>query len=172
MHVVQDEGKQGVWFLWREVCSGKRGRANSEASTLSVVSERSKTPRPLKDRRVFGIVKVLFLPRARMRSKGLCDRSWCLYINYISALFLEPIFYLPKYSLSEVYFNTDRLLIESNGLWYSLAARQVFVAIANPDWVKDCQRQKRNHCTSSKPHPYDSRYRTKMVYSTTGLGTS
>ena len=47
--------------------------------------------------------------------------------------FLEPIFYLSKYSLSELYFNTDRLLIEFNGLWYSLAARQVFVAIANPD---------------------------------------
>ena len=55
-----------------------------------------------------------FLPHARMRSKGLCDRSWCL----LSALFLEPNFYL---SLSEVYFNTDRLLIEFNGLWYSLA---------------------------------------------------
>ena len=33
----------------------------------------------------------------------------------------------------EIYFNTDRLLSEFNGLWYSLAARQVFVAIANPD---------------------------------------
>ena len=72
-----------------------------------------------------------FLPHTRMRSKGLCDRSWCLYI-YLH-FFLEPIFYLPKYSLSEVHFNTDRLLIEFNGLWYSLAARQVFVAIANPD---------------------------------------
>ena len=50
-----------------------------------------------------------------------------------STVFLEPIFYLSKYSLSELYFNTDRLLIEFNGLWYSLAARQVFVAIANPD---------------------------------------
>ena len=72
-----------------------------------------------------------FLPRAHMRSKGLCDRSWHLYIVYKSALFFEPIFYLPKYSLSEVYFNTDRLLIEFKGLWYNLAARQVFVAIAN-----------------------------------------
>ena len=50
-----------------------------------------------------------------------------------STVFLEPIFYLSKYSLSELYFNTDRLLIKFNGLWYSLAARQVFVAIANPD---------------------------------------
>ena len=47
-----------------------------------------------------------------------------------STVFLEPIFY---HSLSELYFNADRLLIEFNGLWYSLAARQVFVAIANPD---------------------------------------
>ena len=52
---------------------------------------------------------------------------------YKSTLFLEPIFYLSKYSLSEVYLNIHRLLIEFNGLWYSLAARQVFVAIANPD---------------------------------------
>ena len=78
----------------------------------------------------------VLLPRA---SKGLCDRSWRLYIVvycilYISLhFFLEPIFYLPKYSLSEVCFNRDRLLIEFNGLWYSLAARQVFAAIANPD---------------------------------------
>ena len=69
------------------------------------------------------------LPRARMRSKGLCDRSWCLYILYIvykSALFFwNQIFY---FSLSELYLNTDRLLIEFNGLWYSLASRQVFMA--------------------------------------------
>ena len=80
-------------------------------------------------------------PARACASKGLCDRSWRLYIVvvvycilYISLhFFLEPIFYLPKYSLSEVYFNRDRLLIEFNGLWYSLAARQVFAAIANPD---------------------------------------
>ena len=48
-------------------------------------------------------------------------------------VFLEPIVYLSKYSLLELYFNTDRLLIEFNGLWYGLAARQVFVAIVNPD---------------------------------------
>ena len=79
---------------------------------------------------------MLFLPRARMRSKGLCDRSWVGgggVHKKKSTVFLEPIFYLSKYSLSELYFNTDRLLIEFNGLWYSLAARQVFVAIANPD---------------------------------------
>ena len=75
--------------------------------------------------------QVQFVPRACMRSKGLqyvIGRGNYLYI-YIG-LFLEPIFYLPKYSLSEVYSNTD---IEFNGLWYSLAARQVFMAIANPD---------------------------------------
>ena len=83
---------------------------------------------------VFG---VNYYPARACASKGLCDRSWCLFVYlyyiYISGLFLEPIFYLPKYSLSEVYSDTDRLLIEFNGLWYTLAARQVFVAIANPD---------------------------------------
>ena len=47
-------------------------------------------------------------PARACASKGLCDRSWCLYIVVISLdFFLEPIFYLPKYSLSEVYFNTS-----------------------------------------------------------------
>ena len=63
------------------------------------------------------------------------SRGWwyMVSIKKKSTVFLEPIFYLSKYSLSELYFNTDRLLIEFNGLWYSLAAQQVFVAIANPD---------------------------------------
>ena len=61
----------------------------------------------------------------------MISRGWWVVVS--STVFLEPIFYLSKYSLSELYFNTDRLLIEFNGLWYSLAARQVFVAIANPD---------------------------------------
>ena len=78
-------------------------------------------------------VKILITPRAHARARGyVIGRG--VHILFISLdFFLEPIFYLPKYSLSEVYFNTDRLLIEFNGLWYSLAARQVFVAIANPD---------------------------------------
>ena len=29
----------------------------------------------------------LLLPRARMRSKGLCDRSWCVLYIYISGVF-------------------------------------------------------------------------------------
>ena len=70
-------------------------------------------------------------PARACASKGLCDRSWCLLYIYI--YICKTFFYLSKYSLSEVYFNTDRLLIEFNGLWYSLAARHVFVAIANPD---------------------------------------
>ena len=74
-----------------------------------------------------------YYPARACASKGLCDRSWCLlYIIYILYI-CKTFFYLSKYSLSEVYFNTDRLLIEFNGLWYSLAARQVFVAITNPD---------------------------------------
>ena len=73
----------------------------------------------------------LITPRAHARARGyVIGRG--VYI-LLSALFLEPIFDLPKYSLSAVYSNTDRLLVEFNGLWYSLAARQVFVAIANPD---------------------------------------
>ena len=37
------------------------------------------------------------LPRARMRSKGLCDRSWCLY-NYVykSALLFGTNILSPK----------------------------------------------------------------------------
>ena len=35
-------------------------------------------------------------------------------------------------SLSEVHFNTGRLLFEFNGLQYSFATRPVFVAFANP----------------------------------------
>ena len=66
------------------------------------------------------------------RGKVISRGWWCPYIKK-STVFLEPIFYLSKYSLSELYLYTDRLLIEFNGLWYSLAARQVFVAIANPD---------------------------------------
>ena len=38
-------------------------------------------------------------------------RGWCPGGVYKSTLFLEPIFYLSKHSLSELYFNTDRLLI-------------------------------------------------------------
>ena len=78
---------------------------------------------------------VIITPRAHARARGyVIGRGVYIYIIYCCLhFFLEPIFYLPKYSLSEVSLNTDRLLIEFNGLWYSLAARQVFVAIANPD---------------------------------------
>ena len=72
----------------------------------------------------------LITPRAHARARGYVIGCG---VYILSALFLEPIFYLPKYSLSEVYSNTDRFLIEFNGLWYSLAARQVFVVITNPD---------------------------------------
>ena len=76
--------------------------------------------------------EALVTPRTYAQARGyVIGRG--VYICILSALFLEPIFYLPKYSLSEVYSNTDRLLIEFNDLWYSLAARQVFVAIAIPE---------------------------------------
>ena len=84
---------------------------------------------------VYETCACVITPRAHARARGyVIGRGVYIYILYISLhFFLEPIFYLPKYSLSEVYCNTDRLLIVFNGLWYSLAARQVFVAIANPD---------------------------------------
>ena len=71
--------------------------------------------------------------RGKVISRGWCPGGGVHKINKYIYSFLEPIFYLSKYSLSELYFNTDWLLIEFNGLWYSLAARQVFVAIANPN---------------------------------------
>ena len=39
---------------------------------------------------------------------------------------------LSKYSLSEVHSNTGRLLFKFNHLQYTLAAPEVFVALANP----------------------------------------
>ena len=77
-------------------------------------------------------MSMFITPRAHARARGyVIGRGvYILYIYYKSGLFFGTN---PKYSLSEGYFNTDRLLIEFNGLWYSLAARQVFVAIANPD---------------------------------------
>ena len=62
-----------------------------------------------------------------MRSKGQVIGHGAYIYFYMAAKN-----FLSKYSLSGVYFNTYRLLIEFKGLWYSLAARQVFVAIANP----------------------------------------
>ena len=74
-------------------------------------------------------VRYFYAARACAARGYVIGRGVYTYI-YKSALFLEPIFY---YLLLEVHFNTDRLLIEFNGLWYSLPARQVFVAITNPD---------------------------------------
>ena len=76
----------------------------------------------------------IITPRAHARARGYVIGRGVYYIYYYILLYIcKTFFYLSKYSLSEVYFNTDRLLIEFNGLWYSLVARQVFVAIANPD---------------------------------------
>ena len=74
--------------------------------------------------------QVEYTPSLVPRPSSLCPQKK---IREGKAWYILSIFYLPKYSLSEVYFNRDRLLIEFNGLWYSLAARQVFAAIANPD---------------------------------------
>ena len=70
-------------------------------------------------------------PARACASKGLCDRSWCLYIIYLQKKF-ELFLYLSKYSLSDIHFNTGRLLFEFNRLQYTLAAPEVFVSSANP----------------------------------------
>ena len=60
-------------------------------------------------------------------------------IIYIVYNYIVWTFFFGTNLLSPKNTQTDRLLIEFNGLWYSLAARQVFVAIANPVtvvWVK------------------------------------
>ena len=81
-----------------------------------------------------GDISVMFskhyYPARACASKGLCDRSWCLFLYiYISA---RTFFYLSKYSLSDAHFSTGRLLFEFNRLQYTLAAPEVFVSSANP----------------------------------------
>ena len=90
------------------------------------------------------------LPCVCMRSKGLCDRSWCLSTLFtpcractargkVIALGLgiyvckfHNFLNLSKYSPSEVQSNTGRLLFKFNRFQYTLAAPEVFVAFANP----------------------------------------
>ena len=68
-------------------------------------------------------------PRRACTAKETSDCSWTgLYIIIVSA---KIILKLKKYSLSEVHFNTGRLLFKFNGLQYCFAAGQVFVAFAN-----------------------------------------
>ena len=55
------------------------------------------------------------------------------YYIYISAKKIRIFFfYLSKYSLSDIHFNTGRLLFEFNRLQYTLAAPEIFVSSANP----------------------------------------
>ena len=74
---------------------------------------------------------LFYYPARACPSKGLCDRSWCLYIIYLQKNF-ELFLYLSKYSLSDTHFNTGRLLFEIHRLQYTLAAPEVFVSSANP----------------------------------------
>ena len=53
-------------------------------------------------------------------------------INLIRPYILIWYQFFLKLSLSEVHFNTGRLLFEFNGLQYRFAAGQVFIAFANP----------------------------------------
>ena len=87
------------------------------------------TPRAHARARGYVIGRGVYPARA-CASKGLCDRSWCLFLYiYISA---RTFFYLSKYSLSDAHFSTGRLLFEFNRLQYTLAAPEVFVSSANP----------------------------------------
>ena len=58
--------------------------------------------------------------RGKVISRGWCPGGG---VHKKSTVFFGTNLLSLKISLSELYFNTDRLLIEFNGLWYSLAAR-------------------------------------------------
>ena len=88
--------------------------------------------------RFLGIVTVLKLPLMKLR---LALAIIVLSTYHLIGDLKEPIISLCrtcaviaflKLSLSEVHFNTGRLLFEFNGLQYSLAAGEVFVTFANP----------------------------------------
>ena len=71
-------------------------------------------------------IGLIFTPRCACAAKGSSDSSWTGY--------LPKKLKRKKYSLSELHFNTGRLLFEFSGLQYQyhFAAWQVFVAFANP----------------------------------------
>ena len=115
----------------------------------------------------------IFTPRAHARARGYVIGRGVYYIYIVIYCYISAklFFYLSKDSLSEVYFNTDRLLIEFNGLWYSLAARQVFVAIANPDSLSLGKGSTTPETqTLHRPHPYTIADAVpEHAYSTTAL---
>ena len=76
------------------------------------------------------LIHTLITPRAHTRARGyVIGRG--VYILYLQKNF-ELFLYLSKYSLSDIHFNTGRLLFEFNRLQYTLAAPEVFVSSANP----------------------------------------
>ena len=109
-------------------------------------------PYPCPGDRPYHLTAFDFYPMPCMCSEGSSDWDYMAYILYIVSA--KKFLKLKKYSLSEVHFNTGRLLFEFNGLQYRFAAGQVFMAFANPvsvSWVKHRQHQRHKHC-SSKPH--------------------
>ena len=64
----------------------------------------------------------LITPRRACAAKGLSDCSWTGLYNYIIIYIVSAKNFskLKKYSLSEVHFNTGRLLFQFNGLQYNL----------------------------------------------------
>ena len=64
---------------------------------------------------------LLITPRRACAAKGLSDCSWTVdYIAHIYIVSAKKISKLKKYSLSELHFNTGRLLFQFNGLQYNL----------------------------------------------------
>ena len=109
-----------------------------------------------------------------MRSEGSSDCSWTGLYSIVSA---KKCLKLKKYSLSDVHFNTGRLLFEVNGLQYRFAAGQVFVAFANPVSVsfgKSIDSQKHKHCQlqTTPPSAADIRLNTPIVCSLQLLNSS
>ena len=70
----------------------------------------------------------IITPRRACAARGQVIAPGLEYIYRVCNFFLK----LKKYSLSEVHFNTGRLLFKFHGLQCHFAAGQVFVAFANP----------------------------------------
>ena len=90
------------------------------------------------------------------------------------ALGLDCIVYICKKNfetqkiISEVHFNTGRLLFEFNGLQYRFAAGQVFVAFANP--VSGCKASTTPETPAPNHTPFSSRCRGRYTVERKQLG--
>ena len=85
-------------------------------------------PPPLSGHNIASYIARIITPRRACAARG---KVIALGLDCISAKKKKKL-KLKKYSLSEVHFNTGRLIFEFNGLQYCFAAGQVFMAFANP----------------------------------------